>query len=114
MRYLGEQGYLDLTRALWEATQRLAEGIEKIPGLHLVAPPSTAVLVYGSRTLNMGQLATAMEARGWSGRPQADPPSIRMLLAPYHLKVMDAYLNDLADAVSSLSSGRVAAPASAE
>jgi glutamate/tyrosine decarboxylase-like PLP-dependent enzyme len=95
MRYLGEQGYLELTRLLWETTQRLAEGIARLPGLRLVAHPETAVLVFGSDTVDMARLQRAMESRGWSGRPQADPPSIRLLVAPYHSQVADAYLEDL-------------------
>jgi glutamate/tyrosine decarboxylase-like PLP-dependent enzyme len=107
MRYLGEQGYLDLTRLLWETTQRLAEGISRLPGLRLVAEPVTAVLVFGSSTVDMARLQQAMEARGWSGRPQADPPSIRLLVAPYHSRVADAYLEDLRVALESLAASRV-------
>lgn len=99
MRYLGEQGYLELTRLLWETTQHLAQGISRLPGLRLVADPQTAVLVFGSDTVNMARLQQAMESRGWSGRPQADPPSIRLLVAPGHSRVADAYLEDLRVAV---------------
>jgi glutamate/tyrosine decarboxylase-like PLP-dependent enzyme len=95
MRYLGEQGYVELTRLLWETTQHLAQGIARLPGLRLVADPQTAVLVFGSNTVDMARLQQAMESRGWSGRPQADPPSIRLLVAPYHSRLADAYLEDL-------------------
>lgn len=102
LRYLGEQGYVELTRVLWETTQRLVQGISSLPGLRLVAEPKTAVVVFGSDTVDMAQLQRAMETKGWSGRPQADPPSIRLLLAPYHCHVLDAYLQDLRAALSSL------------
>jgi glutamate/tyrosine decarboxylase-like PLP-dependent enzyme len=113
MRYLGERGYLDLTRMLWDATQRLAEGINRIPGLQLVATPTTGVLVFGSATLDIARLAQQMESKGWSGRPQADPPSIRLLLAPYHRQIVDAFLQDLASAAASTRTGAIAMPATA-
>jgi hypothetical protein len=98
---------------LWDATQRLAEGINRIPGLQLVATPTTGVLVFGSATLDIARLAQQMESKGWSGRPQADPPSIRLLLAPYHRQIVDAFLQDLASAAASTRTGAIAMPATA-
>ena len=102
MRYLGNRGYIDLTRTLWEATQRLAEGINRIPGLRVLIPVTSGVLVFGSTTLDMKRLAHLMESKGWSGRPQANPPSIRLLMAPYHSQIVEQYLQDLTQAVDSL------------
>lgn len=113
MRYLGEDGYLDLTRTLRETTERFIDGIGRIPGLQIIGWPQTSVLVYGSTTLDMRRLADLMESKGWSGRPQSDPPSIRLLLAPYHLQIADAYLEDLAAAVASLRKSDVASHATA-
>jgi sphinganine-1-phosphate aldolase len=113
MRYLGEDGYLDLTRTLLETTRRFADGIERIPGLQVIGRPQTSVLVYGSATLDLRRIVDVMESKGWSGRPQSEPPSIRLLLAPYHQQIADAYLADLAAAVASLRKPGVTAHAAA-
>ncbi len=102
MRYLGQEGYLNLTRILWETTQRLVRGIERIAELKVIGQPHTSVLVYGSQTLDMQLIAKGMESKGWSGRPQADPPSIRLLLAPHHAEIVDDYLKDLESVVMSV------------
>ncbi len=102
MRYLGQEGYLNLTRILWETTQRFIKGIERIAELKVIGQPQTSVLVYSSQTLDMQLVAKGMELKGWSGRPQADPPSIRLLLAPYHAEIVDNYLMDLESVVMSV------------
>lgn len=104
MRYLGEGGYLNLTKTLWTTTQRFIEGINRISGLKVLGQPQTSVLVYGAPTLDIRSIAKIMESKGWSGRPQADPPSIRLLLAPYHEQIADAYLSDLEAVVESVRS----------
>lgn len=113
MRHLGETGYMELTKILWTAAQRLVDGINRIPGLRVIGAPPTAVIVYGSPTIDMRAIAEEMESRGWSGRPQADPPSIRLLLAPYHEHVIEAYLSDLAAIAASVSKDKSRTMASA-
>ena len=50
----------------------------------------------------MQLIAKGMESKGWSGRPQADPPSIRLLLAPHHAEIVEDYLKDLESVVMSV------------
>lgn len=107
MRYLGEGGYLKLTEILWAATRRFVEGINEIPGLKVLGQPQTSVVVYGAPGLDVRSIAKYMESKGWSGRPQSDPPSIRLLLAPYHGQIADAYLSDLRAAVKSVGGNAV-------
>jgi glutamate/tyrosine decarboxylase-like PLP-dependent enzyme len=99
MRYLGNAGYIELTRTVWRTAERLMQGINLIPGLQVWGTPHMACFAYGSRIVDIHDVADEMIAKGWFVRKQAYPPSIHVVLTPPHEAVVDAYLSDLSDAV---------------
>jgi glutamate/tyrosine decarboxylase-like PLP-dependent enzyme len=103
MNFLGESGYLELTRKVTAVSDRLREGIQAIPGLHIPGKPETSVFTYRASTCDIRQVAETMRARGWFVRPQARPPSIHTVVTPLHERTADAYLAELRSVVSELS-----------
>ncbi|MHB8621081.1 MAG: pyridoxal phosphate-dependent decarboxylase family protein, partial [Chloroflexota bacterium] len=74
MNFLGEAGYLDLTRRCLQTTDALAEGIRAIPGLSILGSPQLSLLALGSATLDLASVAGTMAERGWSLSLQTPPP----------------------------------------
>ena len=100
MNHLGQAGYLDCARRILEARAALAAGIAAIPGLECL-PGEHAILVYRSTdpALNIGRIATAMDARGWLVSRQQEPDGIHLHLNPLHAEITPEYLADLHAAV---------------
>ncbi|GAA1774017.1 pyridoxal phosphate-dependent decarboxylase family protein [Luedemannella helvata] len=72
LRHIGDDGYLALARATAEAVRGLADAVADVPGLQLVAPPETTVVVFTSvdPDLDLFVLADELTARGWHTQPQ--------------------------------------------
>ena len=106
MNHLGQAGYLDCARRIMQARATIAAGVVAIPGLD-VLPGEHAILVYRSTdaTLNIGQVASALDARGWLVSRQQEPDGIHLHLNPLHAEVAEEYLEDLRAAVAEARTG---------
>ncbi len=99
MHFLGEEGYLRLTRQVMETVERLRQGIEAIPGLHILGEPVMSILAVGSSRYDIYEIADAMALRGWHLDRQQRPPSLHLTVTPAHAAVVKAFLEDLEAAV---------------
>lgn len=95
MQFLGQDGYLDLTRRVTAVTDRMREGIEAIPGLRIQGEPEMSVFTYAWADGDIATVANAMRQRGWFVRPSSTPPSIHVVVTPMHEAVFEDYLRDL-------------------
>ncbi|MCZ7526229.1 MAG: aminotransferase class V-fold PLP-dependent enzyme [Acidimicrobiia bacterium] len=100
MTFLGEPGYLELTARLLDATRRFREGIDAIPGLHVLGDPVASVLAFGSDTLDVMAVGDVMDDRGWHLDRQHGPDALHLMVSPAHDAVVDTFLADLRDAVA--------------
>ncbi len=68
---IGVGGYHELARAARGTTLRVAEAVERVDGLHVVAPPDSTLLAIGTdERLDVFTLADEMGALGWFVQPQ--------------------------------------------
>ena len=74
---------------------RYIEGIERIPGLHLLGAPDLSVIAFGSDEYDIHDIGDAMEARGWYISRLSNPAALHMTVTPGHDQGVDAYLSDL-------------------
>jgi sphinganine-1-phosphate aldolase len=95
MNYLGEGGYIELTRTVTATADRLRRGIEVIPGLGIQGKPNMSVFTYVSSNRNIDSIVNGLRAKEWFVRPSSNPPSIHMVVTPMHERVADQYLADL-------------------
>jgi sphinganine-1-phosphate aldolase len=97
---MGEQGYLDATKAILETGAEVRKGIEAIPGLRVLGDPLW-VIAFTSDTINIYEVMAQMAERGWSLNGLHHPPAVHMALTLRHTQpgVADAFLGDLAWAV---------------
>jgi glutamate/tyrosine decarboxylase-like PLP-dependent enzyme len=110
LQYLGEDGYLRLTRTMLDTVARMRAGIEAIPGLRVLGNPPTPLFQFTSTApdLNVFAIADGLAERGWLvWRDTVPVDSIRFLQSPGHEPYVDAYLRDLQDVARRVRSGEI-------
>jgi glutamate/tyrosine decarboxylase-like PLP-dependent enzyme len=103
LNFLGEEGYMKIIKEVQEATQKLIDGINVIPGLRVLGQPAMCMFSFASDEINVYQLADEMSKRGWYIQGQFSTP-----LTPRNLHIsvnhgtihnVDALLKDLHECV---------------
>lgn len=106
LRYLGDDGYQQLTRRALDATRRIAEGIDSIDELELVTRPDTTLLSFRAASDDRGRspvdvyaVADELARDGWYVDRQAPPPSLHCTVNAVHDATADTFVAALRDAV---------------
>ena len=102
---LGDAGYEQLTREVFEAVDRIVAGIEAIPELSLVsAPDSTLITVATDSTCDAFTICDEMAARDWYVQPQmsyaGQPPNIHLSVSAATLAHVDEFFTALTESVA--------------
>ncbi len=116
INHLGDEGYLKHAAEVRKATLRLAEGINAIDGLSVMAPPEMCMFAFKAEGVSVFHIIDEMKERGWLIQPQMRfgdiPENIHMSVHPANVEWVEPFLADLADAVEAargLPSGQLAA-----
>ena len=104
MQYFGVSGYRELAATTYQAFETMKQGIETIPGLRILGEPTGPLLAYGSneKSVNIFSVGDQMDAKGWQINRCQNPDGLHAMITAQHLKVVDQYLKDLRDAVTSV------------
>lgn len=102
---LGDDGYLALSRRLFEAVDAIVAGIEATPALSLVArPDSSLVTLETDGSCDAFTLCDEMQERGWYVQPQMSyagrGPSIHLSVSAATLAHVPEFLTALAESVA--------------
>ncbi|MCB9798002.1 MAG: aspartate aminotransferase family protein [Alphaproteobacteria bacterium] len=101
VNYLGDEGYLEIARQMRDATQRLAQGIEAIDGLYLMASPEFCMFSFTSDTIHLYHLIDEMRQRQWYIQPQfgihGHASNIHLSVHKGNVQFVEAFLADLAE-----------------
>jgi len=103
MHFLGDDGYLRLTRQAREATLQLATVIRNTPELVLRAEPESTLLCFGAEdpsALNVFAVADELSKRGWYVDRQTPPDSLHCTVNAIHHDKIDWFARDLHESVS--------------
>ncbi len=109
MHFLGDDGYLRLTRQAREATLQLASFIRNSPELVLRAEPESTLLCFGAQdpnSLNVFAVADELSKRGWYVDRQTPPDSLHCTVNAIHHDKIDWFANDLRNSVETVLSQR--------
>jgi glutamate/tyrosine decarboxylase-like PLP-dependent enzyme len=109
MHFLGDDGYLRLTRQAREATLQLASIIRDSSDLVLRAEPESTLLCFGAqepRTLNVFAVADELSKLGWYVDRQTPPDSLHCTLNAIHHDKIDWFAKDLRNSVETVLSQR--------
>lgn len=96
MNYLGEEGYLELSRRAMAATRGIMDAVRETPGLHIVGEPVASIIaIGGDESLDLYVLAEKMEEKGWRLDKQQSPPCLHLTVSPAHDQIVDDLAADL-------------------
>jgi glutamate/tyrosine decarboxylase-like PLP-dependent enzyme len=116
LHHFGDAGYLELARQVLDCTRRIADGIEAIPGLRLLARPEMNLLAFGADGFSVFHVIDEMKQRGWYIQPQLgfgpSRENVHLSIMPSNVRWTDAFLADLRESVAkarTLASGELAA-----
>ncbi|WP_421120020.1 pyridoxal phosphate-dependent decarboxylase family protein [Aquihabitans daechungensis] len=98
INHLGEDGYLRLTEVVRDTTRRLQAGIEAIDGVRITHQPDVSLFEFGSDTHDIGAIGDVMDDKGWNLDRQQG--GLHLMISPYHARIVDPFLADLAEAVA--------------
>jgi glutamate/tyrosine decarboxylase-like PLP-dependent enzyme len=102
MNYLGEDGYLRLAREVMDTARALMDGINAIPGMHVIGKPDASVFSFTSDTVDIYAVADVMDTRGWQLDRQQMPPKLHLVVTPAHKEIVGQFLADLEAATKSV------------
>lgn len=105
MKYLGDEGYLRLTREAREATEALAAGLRLIPGVRVLAEPDTTLLAFTLTEVDPFAVGNALHRRGWYVDQQKPPPSLHCTVNAVHPPVIPEFLGALREAIGEAAGG---------
>ncbi|MBT4520485.1 MAG: aspartate aminotransferase family protein, partial [Halieaceae bacterium] len=98
--YLGESGYLELTRRIIEIRNRLLAGIAAIEELQIFGNPKMTMIAFGSASVDPFAIGEILTAKGWNVHRLQEPRGLHLIVDPFRDdSLLDDYLTDLADAV---------------
>ena len=96
---LGEKGYLELAKVVMDIRNKILEGIEQIPELHVLGKPHMSVFSFTSDKFHIYKIADAMKKRGWFLDRLQFPPALHMTINPPQSVVVDLFLKDLNESI---------------
>ena len=115
LHFIGDDGYLEMTRAVHDATRRIVERVDAIPELRVLGRPDMNLVAFASDEVSVFHIADEMKLRNWYVQPQlaygCSPENIHLSINPESVKWVEAMLSDLAECTEkakSLPSGALA------
>lgn len=100
MHYLGEEGYLRLTRQARDAAERLVAGLQAIPDVEVLGDLDATLVAFTVRGADAFAVGQALRQRGWYLDQQKPPPSLHCTVHAGHVAAIEPFLADLRSAVA--------------
>jgi glutamate/tyrosine decarboxylase-like PLP-dependent enzyme len=99
MSFLGEDGYLRLTRTAREATEALLAGLRAIPGVRVLGEPDATLAAFAIDGADAFAVGKALAKRGWFVDQQKPPPSLHCTVNAVHGPVIGEFLEVLRECI---------------
>jgi sphinganine-1-phosphate aldolase len=113
MHHLGRDGYLDKTRHMLNARNRMVAGIRSVPELVVLGEPEANIVTFaavpgtdGAPAIDVFALGDALAAKGWYHDRQSPPDSLHASISAANAPVMDEWVTDLRVAVAEVTGRR--------
>lgn len=105
MNFLGVAGYRAKHGQVTEAREKIQAGVEKL-GFRVIGNPQLGLIAFTRDDMDPFAVWGKLFERGWFTSLTTEPPGLHLMLSPFHLKVADTYLDDLAWAVEEIKAGK--------
>ncbi|XP_068655782.1 sphingosine-1-phosphate lyase [Aristolochia californica] len=99
MMSLGQQGYLEHTRDIMEASKGIQKGIKEIPELFIIGRPDMTIIAFGSNEIDIFEVNDMMSLKGWHLNALQRPNSIHICVTLQHVMIVEDFLRDLKESV---------------
>ena len=98
---LGEEGYLEVARGIFETAAAIRAGIDEIPELEVIGDP-TFLVAFRSPDLNIYHVHDRLIERGWRLNALQLPPALHFCVTRPNTApgVAESFIKDLRDAVA--------------
>jgi glutamate/tyrosine decarboxylase-like PLP-dependent enzyme len=100
MHYLGEEGYLRLTKIAREATEALIAGLRALPEVRVLGNPDATHAAFTFAQVDAFAVGDALRRRGWYVDQQKPPPSLHCTVNAVHGGVIAEFLHALQEAIA--------------
>lgn len=102
MNYLGEEGYLGITRTVMETVRTVAEGVREMDGVKILGEPHMSVMCLAADdpSLDIYEVGDEMSVRGWHLDRQQYPASLHLTINWAHSQSVEQFLSDLREAIA--------------
>ena len=100
MQYLGEEGYMRLTKTAREATEALLAGLRRLPGVIVLGEPVATLLAFTIADADTFAVGDALGRRGWYVDQQQPPRSLHCTVHAGHAATIHEFLAALNDALA--------------
>lgn len=100
LHYLGEEGYLRLTRTTLDAATRLVAGIGSVRSIEVRGEPDAQIVCFGATdpaSFDVFALGDALASRGWYFDRQAGPDSLHATVSAGNAGLIDELVDDLGE-----------------
>jgi len=99
LHFIGDDGYLEITRTVKQATERIVAAVEAAPDFRMLGRPDMNLLSFASDSVSVFHIADEMKERNWYVQPQlaygSSPENIHLSINPESVRWVDAMLADL-------------------
>jgi glutamate/tyrosine decarboxylase-like PLP-dependent enzyme len=99
MQYLGEDGYLRLTRVAKEAAEQLIAALRKSDGVAVLGEPDATLVAFAFRDADAFAVGDALGRRGWYVDQQKPPPSLHCTVTAQHAPLIEKFVAALRDSI---------------
>jgi glutamate/tyrosine decarboxylase-like PLP-dependent enzyme len=107
MKYLGEDGYLDLMRRSLEVRERYISGVAAIDGVEPFVSDMSVLTIRPEKGLDMFAIMGGLYERKSYCLPSLQPPAMKVALDPVTDEVVDTFVHDLAEVIPLVRSGDI-------
>lgn len=99
MKYLGKDGYCEISKKTMETTARFIEGINSIDGLEVIGNPEVSLLSFTTTKGNPYDLFDELNDKGWFVQFQLSnnycPANLHLTVSKVHEDLVDEFIRDL-------------------
>lgn len=112
VKYLGVEGFTELTSKIVSAREKIIRGLRKM-NLDIIGRPVSSIVAFTTWDYRVFQICDLMKRRGWYIQAQPGskklgfPPSIHLTITPVHDDNTDEFLETLDRVINELEPGEI-------
>ena len=102
--YHGKEGYNNYAKKIVNTTREIANELKKIDGIKVIGEPSSCIVAFKSKVLDIYRLAENLKLKKWNLNILQNPPAVHLCVTTHHLdkKVINKFIEDVKNEVEKI------------